>query len=102
MSYKAILFNTALRTLQPETYNIIQNETQMIIKKCFEMKINTGKTEPSTVTVPHFKVKTVCNGHLPCQIDGEGVNYKYDFLNFKCSKVFVQVDFVACGNLTQA
>ena len=57
MSYKAILFNTALRTLQPERYNIIQNETQMIIKKCFEMKMNTGKTEPSTVTVPHFKVK---------------------------------------------
>ncbi len=58
MSYKAILFNTALRTLQPtKGYNIIQNETQMIIKKCYEMKINNGKTEPSTVTVPHFKVK---------------------------------------------
>ncbi len=57
MSYKAISFNTALRTLQPtEGYNIIQNETQMIIKKCFEMKMNTGKTELSTVTVPHFKV----------------------------------------------
>ncbi len=57
MSYKAISFNTALRTLHPiEGYNIIQNETQMIIKKCFEMKMNNGKTEPSTVTVPHFKV----------------------------------------------
>ncbi len=38
MSYKAISFNTALRTLQPtEGYNIIKNDnkkiSQMIIKK---------------------------------------------------------------------
>ncbi len=57
MSYNAILFNTVSRTLQPtERHNIIQNETQMI-KKCYEMKINNGKTELNTVTVPHFKVK---------------------------------------------
>ncbi len=45
MSYKVILFNIALRTLQPtEGYNIIQNETDDI-KKCFEMKMSIVNTE---------------------------------------------------------
>ncbi len=49
MSYKAILFNSALRTLhtqQPTEGSIIIRKKTDDNKKLFEIKINNGKTEP--------------------------------------------------------
>ncbi len=68
MSYKAILFNTA-------TYRGVHNSKRYTDdnKKCYEMKINNGKTE-EYCDCASLQSETVCNGHLSCQIDGEGGN----------------------------